>query len=429
MRRCHGIERGKKYRVGPWRGRRPLTVSVTTALLLGVLGALAVGSAPSGASVVTWNGELRIVQPPPVVSNSTLESNSFTNFFTERSGYTLPSQLPIDITPTGSFAEYTGDGPTSPSTLAAGTAVDSYFLYSNPVGSPTNLFAYSSTITFSTPILGVIFKAPTLKQTSNIVGAPGTTYSLDNSSGFEDPTDIVELVNAFTIHVQMTTSDDIDAARIITAPSPTTSPGTGPGGTPGSVGYTQVASDGGIFDYGSGFYGSMGGTPLNAPMVGGAQVGGQPGYWTVASDGGIFSFGAANFYGSMGGKHLNEPVVGMASTPDGLGYWLVASDGGIFSYGDAHFFGSRGGRRLNAPIVGMASTPDGQGYWLVAADGGIFSYGDAGFFGSMGGVTLDKPVVGIAATPDGLGYWLVASDGGIFSFGDAATSAPWGGSL
>ncbi len=36
------------------------------------------------------------------------------------------------------------------------------------------------------------------------------------------------------------------------------------------------------------------------------------GYWEVASDGGIFSFGSATFEGSMGGTVLNKPVVGMA---------------------------------------------------------------------------------------------------------------------
>ena len=37
------------------------------------------------------------------------------------------------------------------------------------------------------------------------------------------------------------------------------------------------------------------------------------GYRFVASDGGIFDFGSAKFYGSTGDVHLNEPVVGMAS--------------------------------------------------------------------------------------------------------------------
>ena len=121
------------------------------------------------------------------------------------------------------------------------------------------------------------------------------------------------------------------------------------------------------------------------PVVGMAGTPDGKGYWEVASDGGIFTFGDAGFYGSMGGQPLNAPVVGMAATPDGRGYWLVASDGGIFAFGDAGFYGSMGGQPLNAPVVGMAATPDGRGYWVVASDGGIFAFGDAGFYGSMGG--------------------------------------------
>jgi hypothetical protein len=154
----------------------------------------------------------------------------------------------------------------------------------------------------------------------------------------------------------------------------------------------------------------------------------RPGYSEVASDGGIFNFGS-KYFGSTGGIKLNQPIVGMAETPDGGGYWLVASDGGIFTFGDAGFFGSHGGSPLNKPIVGMASTPDGQGYWLVASDGGIFTYGDAGFFGSQGSTVLNKPIVGMAATPDGQGYWLVASDGGIFTHGDAAFGGSEGGTV
>ncbi len=193
-------------------------------------------------------------------------------------------------------------------------------------------------------------------------------------------------------------------------------------------GYSFVASDGGIFDYGSaGFFGSMGGQPLNKPVVGMAGTPTTNGYWEVASDGGIFAFGDAGFYGSMGGKPLNRPIVGIASTPDGKGYWEVASDGGIFAFGDAAFFGSMGGQPLNRPIVGIATTLDGHGYWEVASDGGIFAFGDAGFFGSMGGKPLNKPIVGIAANPNGGGYWMVATDGGIFDFGSAGFFGSAGG--
>jgi Glycosyl hydrolases family 43 len=185
-------------------------------------------------------------------------------------------------------------------------------------------------------------------------------------------------------------------------------------------GYWLVASDGGIFTYGdAAFHGSAGSLPLNRPIVGMAATADGGGYWLVASDGGVFDYGDAGFYGSAGGIHLDAPIVAMAATPDDRGYWLVASDGGIFTYGDAGFFGSRGGQPLNRPIVGMAATASGGGYWLVASDGGIFDYGDAGFFGSAGSVPLNRPIVGMAATATGGGYWLVASDGGIFDYGDA----------
>ncbi len=118
------------------------------------------------------------------------------------------------------------------------------------------------------------------------------------------------------------------------------------------------------------------------------------GYWLVASDGGIFAFGDAGFFGSMGGKPLDSPIVGMAATLDNEGYWLVASDGGIFAFGGANFYGSRGGQPLDSDVVGMAATADNKGYWLASSDGGVFTYGDAPFNGA--GVGLGYPVIGIA---------------------------------
>ncbi len=57
------------------------------------------------------------------------------------------------------------------------------------------------------------------------------------------------------------------------------------------------------------------------------------GYWLVASDGGVFTFGSASFYGALGAMHLDSPIVGMAAMPDGGGYWLVASDSSMFTFG------------------------------------------------------------------------------------------------
>ncbi len=194
-----------------------------------------------------------------------------------------------------------------------------------------------------------------------------------------------------------------------------------------NVGYWEVASDGGIFSFGTAnYYGSMGGKPLSKPIVGMAATPDGGGYWEVASDGGVFAFGDAQYYGSMGGKPLDHPVVGIASTPDGGGYWEVASDGGVFAFGDAQYYGSMGGKPLNKPVVGIASTPNGGGYLAAGSDGGIFDFGTP-FFGSMGGKQLNKPVVGVWSTSNGQGYWESASDGGIFTFGNAPYLGSTGG--
>jgi hypothetical protein len=161
-------------------------------------------------------------------------------------------------------------------------------------------------------------------------------------------------------------------------------------------------------------FGDMAGRHLNQPMVGMSPTADANGYWMVASDGGIFAFGTAAFLGSMGGSHLNQPVVGMAVTPDGGGYWLVATDGGMFSFGDAQFFGSMGGQHLNKPIEAMTPTSDGRGYWMVASDGGVFCFGDAQFHGSTGNRTLSAPIAGMI--PNGSGYTLIGQDGQEYPF-------------
>ena len=54
---------------------------------------------------------------------------------------------------------------------------------------------------------------------------------------------------------------------------------------------------------------------LNAPVVGIAAAPDNAGYWTFASDGGVFNYGTGSqFKGSAGSLHLNKPVVGGAAT-------------------------------------------------------------------------------------------------------------------
>ena len=79
----------------------------------------------------------------------------------------------------------------------------------------------------------------------------------------------------------------------------------------------------------------MGGKPLNKPVIGMAATPTGGGYWMVATDGGIFSFGTAKFYGSMGGKPLNAPMVGMAVRPvrKGLPFTIAGDLPGVLAPG------------------------------------------------------------------------------------------------
>ena len=68
-----------------------------------------------------------------------------------------------------------------------------------------------------------------------------------------------------------------------------------------------------MFGFGAPFLGSEGAQHLNRPVVGLASANAGTGYRLVASDGGIFDFGTAGFAGSQGGQHLNAAIVGLAS--------------------------------------------------------------------------------------------------------------------
>jgi hypothetical protein len=383
-------------------------------------------------------GQVHVETAPAAIPDGSGQSNLYAQEFEERADLTLPTALQIDVvpSPTGTPTTIASTADLqSGLTIPGGTAINSYFFLSDP--SKTSGQRFAGTLQFNSKVLGVILTSKSLNQSDSIVGALGTTYQQGTGRGLDLTTGTDSLTldpdgDVDDVSFNVETYSDTDQFRVITAG--TLSSGTPAGGTPTqpftspkvAPQYTEVASDGGLFNFGSAFYGSEGGTHLNQPMVGGAASLITAGYWTVARDGGIFSFNAP-FYGSTGGLKLNEPIVGMAADETGLGYWLFASDGGLFSFGDAPFLGSEGGSRLARPVVGGAGDPTGIGYWMVASDGGVFSFGDAKFYGSTGADSLNQPIVGMAATPDGQGYWLVAADGGVFSFGDAAFYGSTGG--
>ena len=99
---------------------------------------------------------------------------------------------------------------------------------------------------------------------------------------------------------------------------------------------------------------------LNKPIVGMITGPGGAGYFLVASDGGIFSFGTAPFFGSLGGQSLKHPIVAAAATPTDNGYWFTDTAGLVSNFGSANYYGSAPSN-LFRPIVGMAEAPGKHG--------------------------------------------------------------------
>jgi hypothetical protein len=155
-----------------------------------------------------------------------------------------------------------------------------------------------------------------------------------------------------------------------------------------------------------------------------AEQGNGSGYWLVASDGGVFTYGTAQFYGSMAGQHLNSPIMGIVATADGHGYWLVAKDGGVFSFGDAVFEGSMGGKTLAAPVVGMTSSSGGSG--ATGAQGPAGATGAIGFTGLTGLTGSQGPFGSTGATGPTGGTGATGPSGATGSQGSAGSTGATG---
>ena len=79
------------------------------------------------------------------------------------------------------------------------------------------------------------------------------------------------------------------------------------------------------------------------------------GYTQVASDGGIFNFGTSQFHGSMGGQPLNKPIVGMASVnPTSTLLPAGAKGYDLANYQCSDFTGAAGGAFY---ILGVSGGP------------------------------------------------------------------------
>jgi hypothetical protein len=189
--------------------------------------AAAAATRTASADIITTSGLSQVTAPTLVTGDFLANSLTHQIIFAEKKGVTLLADL---VTDTG--------------TIAAGTAVDSYFFALNVL--QANPVIVNTSVTFDVPVLGIIYKDgpdpyaippggpfnPNFAA-SDFLGAIGTTYALGGANcgpfcGFEvipspDMDTASFIGNTAFFHNNYSTPGDF--ARIITADPPAPVPG------------------------------------------------------------------------------------------------------------------------------------------------------------------------------------------------------------
>jgi hypothetical protein len=200
--------------------------------------------ASSYASIITTAGVTVLPAPPASVQLNQLQSNTDIFAFQENSNLDLSAPLLVDVTAPGLY-DSLSDIPLLPSTIAAGTRVNTYYLSADPdlnlISLDFVLFSGRS-VTFSPgeTVIGIQFLEPTLLLGELAVGAPGTAYPpLPVGFGLELTNLLVDPANdSFSLSADRSTvgldlitgggldTGGVDQIRIITSVAPAPEPGT-----------------------------------------------------------------------------------------------------------------------------------------------------------------------------------------------------------
>ncbi len=161
--------------------------------------------------------------------NPDVASNDTTFLWLERSGFTLPEAITVNISEPGYYSSSSGA-----TTIPAGTVVDIYMWHMDSIGNG-GLSFNDIRMNFTSEILGCITNTNTLHQTDPILGVPTTDYpSTQRARGYEWGAEQVEITadrKTFIVH-KARISFPGEQTRIITVP----------GGSPSSYGMNNQAT-------------------------------------------------------------------------------------------------------------------------------------------------------------------------------------------
>lgn len=163
------------------------------------------GSAHAAITSISNDGILH-VNPPSTIGLPNNNEANVVQGFDEVQGLTLASALGVYSLSLANDV-----------LLPAGTTINSHMIVFDPAQSRSR----TADITFSEPILGIIFRDLPLFNTHALLGRPGVSYPANNVTAYGlESTESVMLINPTTIRFSAAASSPGDRFRVLTVPTP-----------------------------------------------------------------------------------------------------------------------------------------------------------------------------------------------------------------
>lgn len=179
--------------------------------------ALGLAVAPSALAGITGTlGDAIVLgSPPSSLLLNALTDDDFGFIFEERTNYSLSPGLDVDLTMAGTYDE-TDD--LDRTRVQAGTLVNSYFIHVDNDRNQPGSGKVKLSVTFDTPIIGIMVRDSTLDASDGQLGAAGTIYPTgQRRRSYEfTPDRIIVSADLRTVTIRTVSKNDMDEIRILT---------------------------------------------------------------------------------------------------------------------------------------------------------------------------------------------------------------------
>ena len=159
---------------------------------------------------ISWTGAVSPATAPSSLVQGQFESSTDIRLIWEQQNIVLTEDLTVNLSEPGNYNRYTFNS--TPAIIRAGTMVSSYLLHFDPVG--ITMGTLTGSVSFDTPILGVMVQDPTLNASTPVVGVNGTTYPAYSPLSGADTLSLTLTMD--TVSVLLCSDYHVDHVRIIT---------------------------------------------------------------------------------------------------------------------------------------------------------------------------------------------------------------------